>query len=265
MTQSNTKQSNDNSRRTSVSGSKASMTIEAALTIPVFFFAVLSLVYLMEVQAIRTTIHAAALNAAKICTEDTAVVSILNPIKLESEMVKFIGSEKMNRSIISGGSSGLHCGTSYLSPLSGELKIIVKYNIKMPFPGFMNLTAKCKEELKLSSWNGFIKRGMESEDNQIVYITETGWVYHEDYNCTYLQLSIQFVPYEDLWKIRNEEGGKYYKCEKCVHGDAMPGVYITNSGNKYHNSLSCSGLKRTIYAIPKSEAFGRGGCSRCTK
>ena len=265
MTITNTKQSENNLVRASVPGAKASVTIEAALTIPIFFFAVLSLVYLMEIQIIRTTVYAAALNAAKTCTEDTAIVPVLNTIKLESEMVRFIGKDKMDQSIISGGSKGLHCGTSYLSPGSKELKIVVNYKVKLPFPQFMNLEVACKEELKLGSWNGYVKKGMGSEDDHIVYITKNGLVYHEDYQCSYLQLSVRFVAYANVAGLRNEDGGRYYKCEKCVHGDTMAGVYIASRGNRYHNSLNCSGLKRTIYAVPKSQIFGRGGCSRCVK
>ena len=40
------------------------------------------------------------------------------------------------------------------------------------FLQFGNLSAEYKEEMKFSSWNGFQKKGLESGDEQIVYITK---------------------------------------------------------------------------------------------
>lgn len=244
---------------------KASVTVEAAFAIPLFLFAVLSLIYLLEVQSIRFSVQAAAQSACKAAAEDVVLLPVMNIIKMEQDMVGLIGSDRMDRSILVGGSEGLSLSRTRKSSLSGEIDMVVDYAVRLPFPKFMNLTAQFREELKIKGWTGYTRGIGGTEDDQIVYISDTGLVYHEDYQCTYLQLSIRFVAFDELEMIRNESGGRYYRCEKCVHGDTMAGVYVTNTGGKYHNSLQCSGLKRTIYAVKKSEVGIRGGCSRCTR
>ena len=243
---------------------KGSVTIEAAFGIPLFLFAALCLIWLIEIQSIKISITAAAQSAAKSAVEDTAVIPVLNTIKLKSDIVSLIGEDRINRSIIRGGSSGISCWKSYVSPATGEMNIKVEYDIMVPIPVIGSPSASLEEKFTISSWNGRNNEQMGGENREIVYMTENGSVYHEDYNCSYLRLSLRYVPYEELGSLRNESGGRYHACEKCVIGSAMTGVYITENGNKYHNTLGCSGLKRTIYAVKRSETGGVGGCSRCS-
>ena len=243
---------------------KGSVTIEAAFGIPLFLFAALCLIWLIEIQSIKISITAAAQSAAKSSAEDTAVIPVLNTIKLKSDIVSLIGEDRINRSIIRGGSSGISCWKSYVSPDTGEMNIKVEYDIMVPIPVIGSPSASLEEKFTISSWNGRNNEQMGGENREIVYMTENGSVYHEDYNCSYLRLSLRYVPYEELGSIRNESGGRYHACEKCVIGSAMTGVYITENGNKYHNTLGCSGLKRTIYAVKRAETGGVGGCSRCS-
>ena len=243
---------------------KGSVTIEAAFGIPLFLFAALCLIWLIEIQSIKISITAAAQSAAKSAAEDTAVIPVLNTIKLKSDIVSLIGEDRINRSIIRGGSSGISCWKSYVSPATGEMNIKVEYDIMVPIPVIGSPSASLEEKFTISSWNGRNNEQMGGENREIVYMTENGSVYHEDYNCSYLRLSLRYVPYEELGAIRNESGERYHACEKCVIGSAMTGVYITENGNKYHNTLGCSGLKRTIYAVKRSETGGVGGCSRCS-
>lgn len=234
---------------------KGSITIEAAFAIPLFLFAALCLIWMIEIQSIKIGVKQAAYSAAKSAAEDTAVIPVLNTIKLKSDIIRLLGKERIERSIIVDGSEGISCWNSYLSSKTGEMNIHVKYEVRVPLPLFGNPSAKMEETFRIHGWTGYGK-DKKTEDSEIVYITEKQSVYHEDYHCSYLQLSIRFVPYEQLEEIRNENGGIYYACEKCVYGDASTGVYITENGSKYHNSLGCSGLKRTIRAVKKTEVQG---------
>lgn len=240
-----------------------SVTVEAALALPLFLFAVLCLVYLLEIQAIHFAVASAAQGAAKIAAEDAAVLPVLNPVKLQSDMVNLLGAKRLDRSIVDGGSKGLHCLRSWYESGSGVIHIHVNYRVRLPFPKFTGIGMKCEKSFQVKAWTGYENGGTENEDDSIVYVTETGAVYHTDYQCTYLQLSIQFVPRSAVSDLRNEDGGRYHPCEACVYGGSMAGVYVTNYGSKYHNALSCSGLKRTIHSVKKSECGGMGACSRC--
>lgn len=240
------------------------ITIEAAFAIPWFLFAALCLIWMIEMQSIKISIINSTQNAAKKAVEDTAVIPVLNTVKLKSDIISLIGEERIERSIINGGSSGISCVRSYIFPGTGEMNVTVRYQIRLPLPMFGNPTAEMEESFKLSAWRGYQESAGEDKDGRIVYVTDNAAVYHEDYQCTYLQLSIRFISSDELELIRNISGGIYHPCEKCVHGPAMTGVYITQSGGKYHNSLGCSGLKRTIHAVERSEVSGMGGCSRCS-
>lgn len=264
MAQSNKNTPNPTIERASAPETRASVTIEAAVGIPLFLLAAVCLIWLIEIQSIELSILNAAQGAAKKASVQAAVVPVLNSIKFRSDLIKLIGEERIERSIIDGGCSGISCVRSYISAYTGEMNITVDYRIRIPVPIFGSPSVRKQEEFRISAWTGYEDRGIDEEDGEIVYITENGMVYHEDYQCSYLQLSISFVPYTELSGLRNGDGGKYYRCEKCVLGEAMTGVYITGYGNRYHNSLNCSSLKRTIRAVKKSEAAGKRGCSKCT-
>ncbi len=259
------KSSNIIKERVSVSGPGGSLTVEAALVLPIFFFAALCLVYLLEIRSVQFSVRNAAQNAAEKAAVEVTVLPVLNSWKLEADIVGLIGAERMERSVIEGGSGGLSCWRSYYREADGIINVDVRYKVRLPFPRFLNLSMDMKESFQIRAWTGYQPLGMEGGDDDIVYVTDYGLAYHEDYQCRYLQLTIRYVPESRLSGIRNEDGGIYYPCEKCVHAGTMAGVYVTEYGNKYHNSLECSGLKRSIRAIKRSEVMGRGACGKCAK
>lgn len=241
------------------------VTVEAAFAIPVFLLAVLCLIWVMEIQSIRIYVLHAAQIAAKEAAEDTAVVPVLNTVKLKNDIVKLIGEERIDRSILNGGEKALSCWKSYMLPGTGEIKIRVEYEVQLPVPLFGNPSARLCETFLINGWRGYGRTDLNSEDSELVYITENGMVYHEDYQCSYLHLSIRHIPWEQAELLRNLDGERYRPCESCWKGETMAGIYITESGNKYHSSLNCNGLKRTIRTVTKAEAGGRRACSRCSQ
>lgn len=247
-----------------LSGRKGSVTIEAALAVPLFFLAVLALFYMIEVMSIRTCIRSGMQYAAKEAAEDAYISPMVSSNTLEQDIVTAVGSERLNRSIVVNGSRGIHCDGSRMSALTGILELRVHYQVRLPIPIF-SAAANMEESMRMKGWIGYVAAGFGEEDDETVYITENGMVYHRDYHCNYLELSIRMVSSGSIDGLRNESQGKYYPCEHCVHGGAAGSVYITDYGDRYHNSLSCSGLKRTIYGIPLSEAVGKGACSKCSR
>ena len=108
--------------------------------------------------------------------------------------------------------------------------------------------------------------GKEEESGAYVYVTESGTVYHVLANCSYIRLSVEKVKSGGIADRRNQYGGKYYPCDGCLKKNAAPEtVWVTKSGTHYHASRDCGKIKRTVKKIPLSEASMYRPCSRCAK
>jgi len=243
---------------------KGSITVEASMAVPLFFFAILCLVCMFEIMAVEIAVRGGLQYAGRIVSQETYPLAVVRPAKIEEYVVGSIGAERLERSLIVGGSTGIDCGESYMSVRTGIGKLTAHYKIRIPVPGFILDGIEKEQSIRIKAWTGYEREFAGYAGEETVYVTESGMVYHRDYHCTHLDLSIQSVSRSDISERRNTDGGKYYACWICGGGNTS-NVYITGSGNKYHSSLACSGLKRTVYAVPVSEAIGKGACIRCGK
>jgi len=250
-------------RASAFTSKKGSITVEAAMAVPLFFFAVICLLYLMEIMAVQTAVRSGLQYAGKMAAQESCVSVKLSPAAVRSDVVNTIGADRLARSIVAGGSGGIDCSASKISPRTGIGELSAKYKIRIPVPVFRIAMLSFEDKMQIKVWNGYEKAGFGADNEGMVYVTETGIVYHRNYHCTHLKLSIRTVQSEELKNLRNKNGGKYHACERC--GGNGSGIYITDTGDRYHSSLSCSGLKRTVYAIPLSEAAGKRACSKCGK
>lgn len=117
------------------------------------------------------------------------------------------------------------------------------------------------------AWNGRISEDYydkAQQKHEYVYVTDNGSVYHTDADCTHIKLSIKTASGKNIRNMRNRYKEKYKPCEKCIKGSLEQGVvYITDTGNRYHSSHSCSGLKRTVKMVDIAETGAMRECTRC--
>ncbi len=239
----------------------SSVSAEAAFAAPLFLIAIVTMIYFFELLAVQNSVRSGLQYAEKTIAEKGYIQRMVSPGTIQNYVEEEIGPERLARSIVDGGIS---CRKSYISPASGIGELKATYKVRIPVPFFSLASTERTESMMCKLWCGYEKGGFQKDKEDIVYITETGVVYHLDYNCTYLDLSIRPISPGALDSARNGSGGKYHACEFCRPG-RTGALYITTYGDRYHGSLSCSGLKRTVYSVPKSEAIGKGACSRCAR
>lgn len=242
---------------------KGSLTVEAALLFPVFLLALMSLLYCIEILSLQNTLHAAAHYAGRRAMIEGVPFGLLSVSRVEQDVKGYISRRGLQKKLLIKGERSIDGGDSYMVPTSGRGEIVIRCQVRPPVPLFHFTTLNLVERVRIKAWVGYVEEFERDRTEEMVYVTDTGMVYHKDRNCTYLDLSIQRVPIKEVPTLRNQGGGKYYACDKCKRKKGSERVYITNMGDKYHKERGCSGLKRTVHTLPLSEAKGLGACSRC--
>lgn len=207
---------------------KASLAVETALVLPAFFLGIVALISFMDIYKLQTE-HLQAL------CEKTK----------EAGMYAYVLDDK--------------------GPEKITLPDVYSYT---PVGGLIALPKIWMHNtVTVRAWTGadhtFLS-SEEAENAEMVYVTESGGVYHRDAGCRYLNISLNHVAGTRVSSMRNIYGEKYDPCEICSKNQPPAGsVYITENGNRYHNLESCSGLKRTVKLIKHSDIHGMKACSGC--
>lgn len=96
----------------------------------------------------------------------------------------------------------------------------------------------------------------KNEENQeeYVYVTENGAVYHTSMNCSYIKSDVRQCFSCNIEYERNSNGRRYTACEKCGESGYSEVYYITAYGKRYHTSMECSALTHNVVSITKEKA-----------
>ena len=275
----------------------AGMTVEASIVLPLFMFFFMNLGCAMEMIRLHGNLQLALWNVGnKMCVYGHIVggggqsdVSddgddkgkwwdelgdiALSYTYVKSQAVEFAGEDYLEASPLKQGISGIQFWESDLyqkaeSNAGGDvIDIVMTYQVapwaEIPFVKPFRMCNRYYGRV----WNGYDVESnapKKDEDEDMVYIAENASVYHETKDCTHLKLTIREVTLSELKYENNENGGSYSECRKCRGSYVGVKVYIARYGDSYHYDRNCSGLKRTIYTIPRKEAVLKyAPCSRC--
>lgn len=215
--------------------SKASMTVEAALVIPMFLFASLMILSLIDM------------------------------------MNQYMSGEKKIHSLVR---EGCVMGAAKSGSINGQDGDLIRLNVTYPVsptikgPGYRVFFIENHCMAHIFNGYGIGSFDVSKEGDMYVYVTKTGSVYHKKRSCKYINVSIQEAAGKDVSKKRNLDGGKYYPCSICAKKMTKKqlletSVYIADYGTNYHTKINCSDLKRTVEVIPLSKAGKYRPCSGC--
>ena len=218
---------------------RASLTVEAAIAIGFFCLCmgcILLLFPFLEKEIVSTRIM------YEVC-ENGERVSAMKPEAVEEVVL----AESYAKWELRSKASGM---IFYAAQEEGGTLYSGEYRMPMPFTVLSGQMVYL-QTMYIRHWQGYDRSAGQEEE--MVYITKTGEVYHRTIQCKHLQLSIREVAFRDIDTCRNRSGGKYYPCEHCTKGSCGERIYITTEGDRYHSSKSCSSLLRFIQKIEKSK------------
>lgn len=207
---------------------KASLAVETAMVLPVFFLGMITIISFLDIYKLQTE------HLIKLCEKTK-----------EAGMYAYVLDGK--------GPKEITLGDMYsYEPVAGIVPLpkIRMHNI-----------------VRVHAWTGidYEAFGDSTEPKEeMVYVTDSGEVYHKKLGCSYLNVSVSQIGGKRITSAKNAYGEKYEPCEICSRNQKPGGtVYITKKGNRYHNAANCSGLKRTVRMVKISEVRGMAACKRC--
>ena len=247
-----------------------SLTVEAAVILPLFAAFFSFLLFFFQIMNVQLVIQGALEETAR----NLAVLSVKELETPEEEpeyllmakslLLLKLSEEAESLRFVRGGIPGV----SVMGSDFGQDEIALRANYIMSFPVelFGSQDFFVCQTAYYRKWNGMDYEEEKGVPDELVYVAEYGEVYHRKKSCPYLTLSIREVLWLQLDKERNKRGECYEACEYCCEKiNDTKVVYVTDYGDKYHDTMTCSGLKRTIYQKRFSEVGGMPACGKCAK
>ncbi len=209
---------------------RASLTIECAAVLPVFFMVCLTVIIFMDAVRIQSEQNLKLSNKAR----KLAVAASLMGEKAEGNWID----------------------------------IAKTYPFEYPFPILGVPKLKIALRARVYPWIGSAEgiggkgNGQENSGEQMIYVTDNKEVYHTHADCSHLDLTVIRTDMAGLKTLRNEYGRKYRKCKGFPKDYSGP-VYVTAKGDYYYPSTEYGSLTRHVHLEKRSDHADLRECMRC--
>lgn len=243
---------------------RGSLTVEAALLLPLALCALtawMSILDLYRIQAeVKTSLHQSAKELGMYASICEVEESSLSPVGWITTGACITYAKHQLPDLGENVTVNL-AGSCYQNH---QIQLYAHITYKLPFPIFSFSKLTVKNSSKVAAWVGYWPQDWENQEGgeeEMVYVSNYESVYHTSACCSHLDLSVHKDEKEKVKDKRNAYGKKYQQCEKCK-GESTQ-VYYTEKGEHYHTQAACSGLKRTVRLIEKSQVLTLQQCERC--
>lgn len=254
---------------------KGSLTVESAFVLPLFLLGavvLLSALDLFRIQCILTTTLSQSAKELGMYAYSVGDDSNSPVGKVSSAVCIAYGTTEVQKRLQGENLTGIVGKRSGISLLesgyrNGIVSLKAVYLYKSPFSLLPGRGFKVTAAASAQAWIGYQGSRYgdgEGTKEEMVYVTDFESVYHTSSDCTHIHLSVSTVSKGQIKKQKNAYGDKYLPCDKCMKGHEN-GVlfYVSEKGDRYHSSKTCSGLIRRVRMVKQSEAESLRPCSRC--
>ena len=271
---------------------KGSITLEAAIAIPLFFLGLFSIIYIINIMYIQLTLQMALEETVSDVTKeayisaefysmtsdeqadassnDSSFVENLGATVISVAYIKnkFLTDDitaLLDNSYVKNGASGVSFTFSSVDMTENIMDITINYKITIPFISSklltFNLSNRCYSRI-------YLGQDMEKEQKEsffYIYRAATSKVSHTNKYCQYLLNYSKAIRYNEIIKQH-----PINPCALCNQGitieylqksDAI--VYLTSDEEVYHVSLDCQSFTGDIFRLKRSTLEGEDICKKC--
>lgn len=273
---------------------KASVTLEAAIAIPIFLLSMLTIIYVINIMYLQLSLQIALEETARDISKTAYISSTFYSLSIDdqkkaseedSSLIENIGAsvlsvpyikncfinEKttniLNNSFVENGADGISFFLSSVDMSKNIVDIIINYKVTIPFIPNDLLSFNLANRCFMQVYTGKDMSKKQSESSFYVYYTSYGDVFHTNKYCQYLLNYSKAIRYKDALLLYDLNSCQLCctdtTVEKLRDNNAL--IYLTSDEQIFHVTLDCQSFTKDVFRIKRTSIDEDELCEQCLK